>query len=217
MLTSFAMTLALSANAPTLALAYSIYPVLAEFFVTFTGYAIQVNHVPVYWRWATNVSYTRWMFEGLMINHWNRYETDDYTGDAKDGNGDILDLYDFKDFNKFNCVAIIAVFLAASLAITYCGLLAPTSHLEKVSLSIDNKVCSPSSSVTSTGAVTLQQNKQGSKTSATTGLKRASYCRRRSWPPSRMTATTTVPWARIRRSHHPRSSSRWSPSAPARG
>jgi ABC-type multidrug transport system ATPase subunit len=114
-------------------LAFSIFPITFLFVVNFSGYSITIDSLPPLWSWAAWVSYARWGFEGLMVNQWDRFDTDDATDDAsKDGNGDILDSYDFTGYDKANTFWILFFYMVAFALMTLYALMPAVKKLEKV-------------------------------------------------------------------------------------
>eukprot|EP01039_Chlorochromonas_danica_P003350 gene3350-3673_t len=130
---AFYSSLWLAAATNNEALAFSVFPLTFLFVANFSGYSITLDSIPAFWCWAPYLSYGRWGFEGLMVNEWSRYDTDDSTDDAnKDGNGDILEVYGFEDFAKENCFWILPLYMAFFAGLTYYCLLPPVKKLNKV-------------------------------------------------------------------------------------
>jgi ABC-type multidrug transport system ATPase subunit len=132
-LVAFYSSLWLAAATNSEALAFALFPITFLFVTNFSGYAISINSLPSFWAWGAYVSYGRWGFEGLMVNEWDRYSTDDITDDAnKDGNGDLLDVYGFSGFDKGNAFWILLLYMMGFSAFAYYALLPPVKTLEKV-------------------------------------------------------------------------------------
>jgi hypothetical protein len=85
--------------------AFALYPLAFLFMVTFSGYCITLDSLPVAWSWAPYLSLTRWSFEGLMVNQWESFDTDDAT--IENNNGDVLSLYSFENVDKTFCLFIM--------------------------------------------------------------------------------------------------------------
>jgi ABC-type multidrug transport system permease subunit len=114
-------------------LAFAIFPILFLFLAQFAGFSISIDDVPSFWSWAPYISYARWVFEGLMVNEWNRFDTDDVTDDAAmDGNGDVLSMYDFTGFDKNDSFWITLLYVLGFAFLTYIALLPPKKRLEQV-------------------------------------------------------------------------------------
>ncbi|KAJ1423014.1 P-loop containing nucleoside triphosphate hydrolase protein [Ochromonadaceae sp. CCMP2298] len=137
--TTFAATLlsyltacVIAAWAPSEMVALAIFPAQFLVWTTFMGFAIKLDDLPSYWAWVAVIDYPRWLFEGLMVNFWNQYDTDDFTGDLQDGSGDVLASYNFDNFNAADVNWIALLFAGTFAGILYVGLLPPRSNLLKV-------------------------------------------------------------------------------------
>jgi ABC-type multidrug transport system permease subunit len=94
--TSYYSAMWLAAATMNEQLAFALYPVMFLFLSQFAGYSITINSIPPGWSWAPYLSYARWVFEGLMVNQWEQFDTDDAPDDQlEDGNGNVLAIYDF--------------------------------------------------------------------------------------------------------------------------
>lgn len=122
----------LAAACQSEALAFAVFPMTFLFVANFSGYSITLDSLPPLWSWAPYISYGRWGFEGLMVNEWSQYDTDDKDDDAPTGNGDILELYSFDDFDKNNSFWILILFMGFFAGLTYFSLLPQKKKLEKV-------------------------------------------------------------------------------------
>jgi hypothetical protein len=126
----YATCLAIAANASSEDLALKLFPVLFFFLSTFAGFLRPIDDLPAIWIFIPYINYVRWAFEGLLINEFNQYGTDD-TGN-RNGNGDVLSDYSFDNFDKNNCIWILLLFIAFLTMIIYYGLLPPKNELIKV-------------------------------------------------------------------------------------
>ena len=71
----FAMSLAAIIGDPIIALL--VYPVTLVLQIVFGGAMRTIRELPGHYRWITDVNFLRWIFQGLMVNEWNSYDTDD--------------------------------------------------------------------------------------------------------------------------------------------
>jgi ABC-type multidrug transport system ATPase subunit/ABC-type multidrug transport system permease subunit len=145
---SVTTAMALAVCAPSQAAALVIYPAHFLVLTMLIGYAVQVGNLPVYWRWASYIASPRWVFEGLMVNEWRQYGTDDDGGADRTGNGDVLADYDFDHFNKLATFWISLLFALGFAGITYWGLLPPANRLVRVADASDVKTIAAASTVT---------------------------------------------------------------------
>ena len=110
----------------------AIFPLTFVFLSNFAGFGVNINDLPVIWRyWATYVAYPRWVFEGLMVNQWESFDTDDDVG-SPDGNGNVLSLYGFEGFNKYNTYWILLLFCAFNALITLYALYPAKRKIKRV-------------------------------------------------------------------------------------
>jgi ATP-binding cassette subfamily G (WHITE) protein 2 (SNQ2) len=128
---SYASATALAANTDGALTALAIFPWQFTFQVAFAGFAVRLHDLPPLWSWAPYVCYTRWVFEGLMINQWERQGTDDATGEYEDGQGDVLGDFGFYDYNKGKPLGVLLLFFIAFVAILYYGLMPPANQLTR--------------------------------------------------------------------------------------
>jgi ABC-type multidrug transport system ATPase subunit/ABC-type multidrug transport system permease subunit len=126
----FAMFLAAWLNNESLA--FIGFPIIFLALAIFCGYAITLDDIPVYWNWVPWFNYARWAFEGLMVNEWGRFETDDYII-AIHGNGDVLALYGFEDFNKNDTFWILTLNIVLTTFAIYYAMWPAWNKLTKVS------------------------------------------------------------------------------------
>jgi ABC-type multidrug transport system ATPase subunit len=66
-LTGYSLASACAVWSRTASRATFIYAILGGLNLVFTGYIQQIPQLPPLWEWATNISFTRWSFESLMI------------------------------------------------------------------------------------------------------------------------------------------------------
>ena len=77
----------------------------------------------------------RWIFEGLMVNQWGQYDTDDNPNGS--GYGDVLSQYGFEGFNKNDSFWIIFLYMLFFSALNYIYLQPPTKSLTKMDNAVD--------------------------------------------------------------------------------
>jgi ABC-type multidrug transport system ATPase subunit/ABC-type multidrug transport system permease subunit len=129
-ITALYMAMWLAAATASEALAFALFPILFLFLTNFSGYALTIDSVPPFWSWAPDVSYARWYFEGLMVNQWGRYDTDDEP--VENGYGDILSAYGFNNFDKENSFGIGLLYIIGFAALLYIALLPPRNRMVKL-------------------------------------------------------------------------------------
>jgi hypothetical protein len=76
------------------------------------------------WKWASFISFPRWMYEGLVIN---QFEDKGVEGE------NILAYYDFDNYNKNSSYWILLLFAIVFISITYIFLLPYKSRLKYMS------------------------------------------------------------------------------------
>ncbi|KAJ1399189.1 hypothetical protein B484DRAFT_406397, partial [Ochromonadaceae sp. CCMP2298] len=111
----------LAAYSPSEVVALAVFPAQFLFLATFMGYSVKLEDLPSYWSWAPPLDYPRWLFEGVMVNFWEQYDT-----------GDVLASYDFSHFDKSNLVWIFLLFYLLFSIILYWGLLPARNSLTRV-------------------------------------------------------------------------------------
>lgn len=67
-LAGYAFSNVIAALTPNQQSAMNLYSALFQFCMFFCGYSIPVDEVPVYWKWATKISFARYSFESLALN-----------------------------------------------------------------------------------------------------------------------------------------------------
>lgn len=135
----FAMFLAAATGSQVLA--FAIFPLVFIFLTTFAGYSIAIGDLPPMWKWAADISFARWGFEGLMVNQWDDFETDDspYT---VTGQGNILATYDFTGFNKNNTIWIMLLYIIAIVVAVYFAMKPKANSLKAVPDATDINISS---------------------------------------------------------------------------
>lgn len=111
--------------------ALGIFPLLFLFMSTFSGYSIPITAVPKFWTFGPYVSMMRWAFQGLMINFYASFNTDD-DASYSSGNGNILKHYSFNGFNKSYSFPIIAVYIVFNSLVTLYFMQGTTKRTVKV-------------------------------------------------------------------------------------
>jgi ABC-type multidrug transport system ATPase subunit len=118
--TSYYFALFLAAGTGSAQLAFALFPITFLFFSMFAGFTIPVKDVPAGWSWAPYISYARWVYQGLMVNEFDRH------GD--DGE-EVLDNYYFDNYNKGNSIWIVFLFMLLMCGCAYLALRPAASKL----------------------------------------------------------------------------------------
>lgn len=126
----FYMAICVAAFTGSETLAFSLFPICFLFLSNFAGFAITIDDIPPLWCWAPYLSYARWLFEGLMVNQWENYDTDDQP--VESGNGDILSVYSFNNFDKNDSFWIAFLYLFGLAGLTYYALCPEKKKLVKL-------------------------------------------------------------------------------------
>ena len=79
--------------------ALALFPLSFIFSSVFSGFTININSIPKFWTFGPYVSFYRWSFQGLMINRYSGFATDDSPIYAN-GHGDVLRYYAFDGLSK---------------------------------------------------------------------------------------------------------------------
>ena len=113
--------------------AFTLYQLNFMFVLAFAGFMIHVNDIPIVIQWISYIVYSRWCFEGMMVNEWNMFETDDDINDdnERNGNGNILKDFGFDNYSKNNSIGLLFMFLSIYLFIYYLILNSSSDHLVK--------------------------------------------------------------------------------------
>lgn len=117
----------LAAQSGRESLAYAVFPILFLLQSNFSGYALTLDNVPPLWCWAPYLDYVRWVFEGLMVNQWSQYDTDD--APVENGNGNVLNQYGFEGFDQNNAYWIVLLFSGGFALMAYFAMLPPKKKL----------------------------------------------------------------------------------------
>lgn len=118
-LASYYFAQLLAASTGSAQVAFAIFPITFLFFSMFAGFTIPVDEVPAGWSWAPYISYARWVFEGLMVCEFERYNSGD----------DVLKEYDFEDFDKNDAIWIVFLTIFAVTGLTYLAMRPAVSKL----------------------------------------------------------------------------------------
>ena len=117
----------LSAIAPNAQIGQAMMPPVNVFAMLFSGVMINVESLPVAVRWIANISFVRWVFEGLLLNQLKDYsgfqcpEQTNSTCLFKTGE-DVLELYSFQDGQLWLCYIMSLVTVALFLSVGYYAL-----------------------------------------------------------------------------------------------
>ena len=130
-LCSFYLAMSLAAGLGDEQLAFVFFPLTFLILSNFCGYSIVLDDVPSYYKWITEIDYVRWAFEGLMVNQWDRFDSDDYTY-AINGNGNVLESYDFDGYDKNDSYWILVLNVGALMLVLYVTMRPPVKRLRKV-------------------------------------------------------------------------------------
>lgn len=164
---SYSSALFLSASLPTALLATRAFVFQFVFLNVFSGYLICQQDLVNVWSWVPYLMFTRWGFEGLMINQWEHYDASRAKEDD-DHHGDVLEDYDFNHFSKYSCITINLLILSIYMLLLYMSLLPKkTIHVirEYNAETIDEEASTASlassvSSVASSSSVSLTRRRE---------------------------------------------------------
>ena len=84
-------------------LSFSIFPMIFIFLCNFCGYSVNIKNIPVLWTWAKYISFARWVFEGLIVNEFDRFH-DNLPVDPMTNLSQselVLQEFGFDHFNKY--------------------------------------------------------------------------------------------------------------------
>lgn len=107
--------------------AFALFPLMFLFTANFSGFAITVDSVPPFWSFGPYLSYGRWLYEGLMVNEWTMFDTDDQP--VPTNNGNVLAEYDFENFDKNHSFWIGLLYIMGFSLMTYYAMLPPRKRL----------------------------------------------------------------------------------------
>lgn len=119
-LTSFYFALVLAAGTGNAQLAFAIFPVTFLFISMFAGFTIPYKSVPDMWAWAPYISYARFVYEGLMVNEFDRH------GDEGE---QVLEDYYFDNFAAGDAIWIVFLFMLATMGAAYIAMRPAPSKL----------------------------------------------------------------------------------------
>ncbi len=120
-LTAYCFTVFLAAATGSAQMALAVFSPLFFFLAMFGGFTIAVNNVPKPWIWAPIISFARWSFEGLMVNEFGGYNTED--GDR------VLKDFDFDNYDKNNSFWIILINMCLFAIMSYVAMRPEKSKL----------------------------------------------------------------------------------------
>ena len=116
---SFAHLLSAYCSSPQSAL--GLYPPTFMFLSMFAGFSILIDDIPSHWKWASDVSYVRWVFEGLCKN-----EVDNYNQSHT-----LIKFYDYDvDVPISFCIMWIVVYMIVFNGLFYYFLIPSKSNLK---------------------------------------------------------------------------------------
>lgn len=117
---SFYWAIALAALTGSAILTFVLHPLTFMFLMMFSGFPIVISDVPPLWRWATSLCFTRWVFEALMINEYERFDSAD--DDRWGGGQQVLQNYGFDNFNKYDSIGIVLLNVVVIVFVAYLGM-----------------------------------------------------------------------------------------------
>jgi ABC-type multidrug transport system ATPase subunit len=110
--------------------ALAILPAFSFLLSVSAGFMIKLDDLPSYWHWLSYLSFQRWGFEGLVVNEFQQYDTDDAPSDSQEnGYGDVVSDYCFGGFNKDNAFGIIFITFVVFVGLIFYGMLPARSKL----------------------------------------------------------------------------------------
>jgi len=118
--TSYYFALFLAAGTGSAQLAFALFPITFLFFSMFAGFTIPVEEVPDGWLWAPYISYARFVYQGLMVNEFDRHG---------DEGKQVLENYYFDNYDKGNSFWIIFLFMFLMMGGAYLALRPAASKL----------------------------------------------------------------------------------------
>ena len=124
----FAMSLAAIIGDPVIALL--IFPVTFVLQIIFCGGVRMIRDLPSHYRWITDANFLRWIYQGLMVNEWKSYDTDDGDDVFTENNyGNVLKLYNFDDYDRSTVFLIASMFIIGVTTLFAYGLRPPSKDL----------------------------------------------------------------------------------------
>jgi len=132
----FAMSLAAIIGDPVVALL--IFPVTFVLQIIFCGGLRMIRDLPSHYKWITDANFLRWIYQGLLVNEWRSYDTDDGDDVFTENNyGNVLKLYNFDDYDRSTVFLIASMFIIGVTALLAYGLRPPSKDLIQVTNASD--------------------------------------------------------------------------------
>lgn len=98
----------------------------------------------------------RWIFEGLMVNQWGQYDTDDSATGT--GYGNVLSQYGFEGFNKNNSFWIILLYIFFFSGLNYLALQPPAKRLIHMDDAVDPESVKREDKLRNSSIISLKRN-----------------------------------------------------------
>ena len=98
----------------------------------------------------------RWIFEGLMVNQWGQYETDDSATGT--GYGNVLSQYGFENFDKSNSFWIVLLYMMFFSGLNYIALQPPTKRLIQMDDAVDPESVKREDKLRNSSILSLKRN-----------------------------------------------------------
>jgi ABC-type multidrug transport system fused ATPase/permease subunit len=118
--TTYTVVLFLAAATNRSEVALAAFPFTITLFAIFNGYFIRVYDIPVWWKWASIISFSRWSWQGLVINA--------YSNQGEDGEF-VIKTLGFDNYNKFNTLWILLLTMSIVLLLLYYALTPTRSRI----------------------------------------------------------------------------------------
>jgi ABC-type multidrug transport system ATPase subunit len=122
-LASFYIAQILASVTDSAARAFALFPLVFIFLNRFSGFGLAVGDVPKFWIWAPYLVYSRWTFEGLMINLYEPFGDDGQT---------VLSQFDFDGGDKNDSIWILIAWTGFLCSMVYFAMKLPKIRLLKV-------------------------------------------------------------------------------------
>jgi ATP-binding cassette subfamily G (WHITE) protein 2 (SNQ2) len=124
-LISYYYAMLLAALIPQENLAFEAFALVFTTLNIFVGFLITLDNIPAMWSWVPYINFSRWAFQGLMVNQWEDYD-DDSSGQT------VLELYGFDGFDKMDAFWILFLYILALVVLVYAAMRPPLKKLVKV-------------------------------------------------------------------------------------
>ena len=128
MLNSYSMCMFMSNISKNYQVANVIAPLVLVLYLLPSGFLINLNSIPIYWRWIKYISFFRYGFEALVVNEFdglvfecNMTKTSDVPC-FSNGRAYVTDQLGFSVDNFHNCIMYCAISIGAYLFLGYCAL-----------------------------------------------------------------------------------------------